>query len=985
MDKQKRISVIIPNEKRQNQQMKTNFQNNVVSIALAADNNYAMPMGVTMTSILENAQETTFYEFYLLIPSDFSQENKDKITQLKNKYPCKINFIDMQNAFDNSPNSLKHTTNQSYYRLLLSQVLPSLDKIIYLDVDTVVLQDLAELYNLDLGNSYYAGVFHPTYYLGNRELHYKLLNISDLHSYINAGVLRINLEQIRQDNLVPTLLEGIEKNYPAIDQDVINSICYGRIKKLPFKYNVLTKTANMLRNNDISQIYEYQEFFDAFKSPAIVHFANPIKPWQDSSLLFADKWFKFFNVSPYKNTNLNVTTTQRKQMPEISVIMATHNRQDYLDEAIKSILSQSFSNFELIIIDDASTDNTQLILNYYQVIDPRIKVIRNTSQKGISYSRNIGFDISLGKYIAVMDDDDIALTDRLQVEYDYLNDNKEIIVVGSNIEVFQTGDATSNNVPFWKDSWVRELSSNLIPIMMILRNYICHSSTLIRKDFLLSKKIRYNENITCCVDYDLWVSIILNKGGISILGNILQKYRVHPHSITTTKSTRVLQDKLVDELRIKLLEAFFDSRNDAELYFKIFKNLSEIDKLKQIKELNSTKKIFADTDINQCIAKIAEIPYPSYTENLIPIVFASDNNYAPYLSVLMKSIISQANQQYNYEFIVLETKISKLNKDLILEDIKEYSNLSIKFVNPKTFIGETKLFCPNYYTEETYYRLFMQTIFQFYTKILYIDVDTIVLNDISKLYNIDISGYLLGATINAGTVPHAINNWPIRGVKWKDYLDNTLHLKDYNNYFQAGVLLVNIPEITKFDLQGKALEQLKKINPVLVDQDILNVVCEGHVKKISLQWDFLDAFRPEWKTENRINMLPMNDKEDYIKAAESPYILHYAGEWLRAWEFPDVRYSTLWWKFAKQSIFYEMILFKNIQARYDRNHNYQKLTQQPQTVNTEKKSHNNRLLLMLSYYRVKILSKITFGKTKQHYIAKKKKLKACLKTTKKES
>lgn len=981
MKKQNKTSVIISEEK--DKKISTLSKSTIVTVALAADNNYAMPMGVTMTSILENAQKTTSYEFYLLVPSDFSQENKDKIIQLKNKYPCKINFIDMKNAFDDSPNSLKHTTNQSYYRLLLSQILPDLEKIIYLDVDTVVLEDLAELYNTDLGDSYYAGVFHPTYYFGNWEGHCKLLNISDLHSYINAGVLLINLDQIRKDNLVPRLLEGIEKNYPAIDQDVINSICYERIKKLPFKYNVLIKTVNMLRDNNISQIYGYQEFFDAFKFPAIVHFANPIKPWQDSSLLFADKWTKFFNISPYKDANLDITTDHTDQVPEISVVMATHNRQDFLDESIKSILEQSFSNFEFIIVDDASTDNTPFILNYYQTIDKRIKVIKNNIQKGISYSRNVAFDVSRGKYIAVMDDDDIALSNRFQVEYDYLLNHKKIVVVASNIEVFQTGSATNNNTSFWKDSWTRELSSSQLPIMMMLRNYICHSSTLMRKDFLLSKKIRYNEEITCCVDYDLWVNIILNNGEISILNNILQKYRVHPHSITTTKSTRLVQDKLVDELRIKLLEKFFDSRKDAELYFKIFKNLSEIDKLKQIKELNTVKKIFADIDINQCIAVIEEIPYPSYTENLIPIVFASDNNYAPYLSVLMKSIISQANSKYNYEFLVLETKISKLNKDLIFEDMKEYPNLSIKFINPKIAIGETKFFCPNYYTEETYYRLFMQTIFRFYTKILYIDVDTIVLNDISKLYNTDISGYLLGATINAGTVPHAMNNWPIRGVKWKDYLDNTLHLKDYHNYFQAGVLLVNIPEITKFDLQNRALEQLKKINPVLVDQDILNVVCEGHVKKISLQWDFLDAFRPEWKTEDRIDMLPSDDREDYIKASKNPYILHYAGEWLRAWEFPEVRYSSLWWKFAKQSIFYETILFKNIQARYDRNHIGQ-IANKPQPVVTKNELPYKHLLWnTICYYRVKLLSKITFGKTRKHYKNKKKKLKMLLKNLKK--
>ena len=88
MKKQNKTSVIISEEK--DKKISTLSKSTIVTVALAADNNYAMPMGVTMTSILENAQKTTSYEFYLLVPSDFSQENKDKIIQLKNKYPCKL-------------------------------------------------------------------------------------------------------------------------------------------------------------------------------------------------------------------------------------------------------------------------------------------------------------------------------------------------------------------------------------------------------------------------------------------------------------------------------------------------------------------------------------------------------------------------------------------------------------------------------------------------------------------------------------------------------------------------------------------------------------------------------------------------------------------------------------------------------------------------------------------------------------------------------
>ncbi|MBP3687365.1 MAG: glycosyltransferase [Alphaproteobacteria bacterium] len=941
----------------------------IIPVALASDNNYAMPMAVTMTSMLESANKNTFYDFYLLIPFDFSTENKEKINKLQKLYYCKINYIDMQSYFADSPNKLAHATNQSYYRLMLASIVPQYKKMLYLDVDIVVNADLAELYDIELGDNYYGGVCHPTYYFGNWNGHCKLLNIPDLHSYINAGVLSINLEKIRKDKLESILVNAVKNNYPAIDQDVINSVCYGKIKHVPFKFNVLIKAVEYLKDNKIAEIYNYDEYLDAFRNPAIVHFANPTKPWQNSNLLFADLWKKYFLLSPYAPTNQKASLNNKN--PIVSVVMSSHNRQDYIEEAIESIRRQTFQDFEFIIVNDASDDNTQNILNYYEIIDSRIHIITNPTQMGISYSRNLAYDISKGKYIAVMDDDDIALSDRLEKEVAYLETHPNTVVVGSQIDVFTTGE--EGNVKFWNKSWVEPINEDAMPIMMHLKNYICHSSTLIRKYFLEQTGIRYNESLSCTVDYDLWMQILLNGGKIRNLPDTLQRYRVHNKSITATQSSRKLQDDLVDEIRLKFLSRFFDADGYAKVFFfSAFKDLSDIKKLEVILELNKQKPLFDNNIINKCIAAQKGIPYPSFKENLIPIVFASDNNYAPYLAVLMKSIMENASKDYNYEFLVLETRISKLSKARIEGMFKDYKNLAIKFVNPSNIIKGIEFPTNSYYTEETYYRLCCQSIFSYYEKILYIDVDTIVLKDISELFNIDIDGYLLGATLNAGTVPHAHNNMPIRGVNWRDYLLNTLKIKDVDGYFQAGVLLINIPEITKFDLQGRALEKLKTIKPVLVDQDILNFVCEGKVKKISLQWDFLDSFRPEWKTEDRVNLLTSEDREDYIKASKEPYILHYAGEFLRAWEFPDVRYSDLWWHYAKMTPFYEEILFRNIQNRYIRNTQNSASEVEGKVIYVTKQKHHSKSTNKLRYWRYKLLSHITFGKTRKRYQAKKK-------------
>ncbi len=286
----------------------------------------------------------------------------------------------------------------------------------------------------------------------------------------------------------------------------------------------------------------------------------------------------------------------------VTVIMATRNRETYIGEAINSILEQSFRDFELIIVDDASTDNTQGILEHYRLLDPRIRVIRNESQKGISFSRNLAYSFSSGKYIAVIDDDDISLPNRLEKQFIYLESNPEIAVVGSQIEVFRSGDC-DDDTPFQNTSWVRPFSEDMMSLMLCVRNYICHSSTMIRKAFLDEHGISYNENILCGVDYDLWYRVLINGGLIVNLPEILTRYRVHKKSITASKNSRTQQDIVVDEIRINLLSRFFDTPKDAErFYCSSFKNFSERKKLKVIKKLNKKTHVFDDDLVDRCIA-----------------------------------------------------------------------------------------------------------------------------------------------------------------------------------------------------------------------------------------------------------------------------------------------------------------------------------------------------------------------------------------------
>lgn len=294
---------IKPNEEKCQNSFKSEFLNyynlipykgdflNKVPIVLASDNNYALFMYITMVSILENANASYIYDFYLLVPSFFSKENEEKILKLKEKYNCQINFIDMKNHFSDLIMQINHITSPTYYRLLVANLLPKeYEKCIYLDVDICVCQDISKIFNLDIENNYIAGVVAAGYYF-EEENNCKRLDLPSMKQYVNAGVLLMNLKQIRQDNMTQKFIDLSKRNYASQDQDVINIACFGKIKTLPPKYNVMT--ARLFTNDErLKEIYSETEIIEAKNNPIIIHYAAKEKPW-NTEVPLGHYWWKY--------------------------------------------------------------------------------------------------------------------------------------------------------------------------------------------------------------------------------------------------------------------------------------------------------------------------------------------------------------------------------------------------------------------------------------------------------------------------------------------------------------------------------------------------------------------------------------------------------------------------------------------------------------------------------------------------------------------
>lgn len=277
-----------------------------IPIALATDENYAMPTAVAMTSILENAVKNTFYDFYILVPADFPALTAQKIALVKFAYPrCDIHFVDMKDNFSDTLMRLGHITKPTCYRLLLGEILQQYEKCIYLDSDIIVCSDLTELFSTDLEGYYLGGIkdidFNDPFQ--NNDERYKETGLSAENSYINAGVLLMNLKKIRQDGMTETFLREIKKGYLFQDQDVLNITCLNKIRHLPVKYNLMNYIF-IFPDRKPYLIYPKGEFDEAKNNPVIIHYAAHVKPWLYYGLTFDAQWYKYFIMSVFKSQQL---------------------------------------------------------------------------------------------------------------------------------------------------------------------------------------------------------------------------------------------------------------------------------------------------------------------------------------------------------------------------------------------------------------------------------------------------------------------------------------------------------------------------------------------------------------------------------------------------------------------------------------------------------------------------------------------------------
>lgn len=248
-------------------------------------------------------------------------------------------------------------------------------------------------------------------------------------------------------------------------------------------------------------------------------------------------------------------------LPLISVILPVYNAEHTLGEAIESILNQTFAGFELIIINDGSTDASEKIVLKYD--DKRIKYFSNDGNKGLIYTLNRGLGLARGKYIARMDADDISLPTRFEKQVRILEEDSSVIVCGSRIRYF--------GIKKGKSVYIAPESSEENKKWLVRESCFAHPTVMMRKEVLVNNRIGYHPDYKNAEDYKLWIDLA-PYGAFYNIQEVLLNYRLSPTQITQSHNTeqkknarrcrreylsRLLKnDRLPDKIDITTIHAF---------------------------------------------------------------------------------------------------------------------------------------------------------------------------------------------------------------------------------------------------------------------------------------------------------------------------------------------------------------------------------------------------------------------------------------------
>lgn len=306
--------------------------------------------------------------------------------------------------------------------------------------------------------------------------------------------------------------------------------------------------------------------------------------------------------------------------------------------------------------------------------------------------------------------------------------------------------------------------------------------------------------------------------------------------------------------------------------------------------------------LSLCLIKDVSNPYPEKQKNSIPVVLACDNKYAKYAGMIVEEIMVNNKSNSYYEIFIMSNNISKFWCEKLEIMSKKYNNLSLTIVDAANrWLKNRLLNETNRVNKTTYLRICILDYLKNYDKVIYLDCDITVNDDLSEFYKINIDNYALGASYDIVHISHFYDTKSKHSNSCDKY-----GIKNKWNYFNAGILLMNLKKMNEISSCNELLSLCEKNKYEWQDQDALNVTYQGYVKFISNKWNCFSHNRIVWVNVPEINA-PKKFYEKYLEACKNPSIIHYSNNTIPSF-CGNSSLSEYFWKYAEKSDFYYDVL-----------------------------------------------------------------------------
>ena len=497
---------------------------------------YSKFTGTAMLSLFENTKSEV--TIHLLHDNTLTEDSREKFIQIAEHYGQRLKFYNVEelcadrlikiNKYFSNINDPRFSVAM-FYRLFIPYLLlpQAVERAIYLDSDIIVNLDIDELWQIELGDKPFGAV--PNLFQMKDEQASNERTIRVIRSvrrgfikpenYFNSGVLLMNLKALRDEE--ETILAGIKfrGEHPELvyyDQEILNYCFSTSYLKLPVKFNRYVTLARPENEWTIEKkLYHY-----AGKFSLGTNYTGKFSLGSDMSDPFNRLWMNYFIKTPWFDANKVVTLLDANPPVQrnvaVSVIIPLYNAEEYIGECLEGLLAQTFQDFEIIIVDDCSTDSScKIVENYMPKFDGRLKLYHTPKNTGSGViARNIGLGYARGEYVYNMDNDDMLTKTALEEMYNLAKEYDADVVyceryymsegIGEDfIKNIRLAERKTQNPPYVKKPTLEsEDLSERVQKIGASRFYVAPWLKLVRHDLLDKHKIFFP--VLKISDDDIW-------------------------------------------------------------------------------------------------------------------------------------------------------------------------------------------------------------------------------------------------------------------------------------------------------------------------------------------------------------------------------------------------------------------------------------------------------------------------------------------------